>query len=107
MEPNRVASALLVDDDPGSQQANKERLEGEGYSVVLAADASEGLARARKILPNAIFVHLASRSAGNVPFMQALRGDDSCRHIRVVILPDPARADSARKPLRPVPRDAW
>jgi hypothetical protein len=45
--------------------------------------------------------------AGNVQFMQALRADDSCRHIRVVVLPNRARVDPAKKPLRPVPRDAW
>jgi hypothetical protein len=44
---------------------------------------------------------------GNVPFMQALRADDTCRHIRVVVLPNQARVDLPRKPLRPVPRDAW
>jgi CheY-like chemotaxis protein len=104
---NRDATALLVDDDPGSQQANRQRLEADGFSVVLAGDASDALARARKILPDAIFLHLGSRSAGNVPFMQALRADDSCRHIRVVVLRNLASVDRARKPLRAVPRDLW
>lgn len=106
MDINRVATALLVDDDPRSQQVNQQRLEEEGFSVVLVRNESEGLARAKQILPTAIFVHLVSGS-GNVPFVQALRADDSCRHIRVVVLPDQARVDPARKPLRPVPRDGW
>ena len=107
MDSKRVATALLVDDDPGSQQANQQSLEQDGYSVVLVRDENDGLARAKQILPDAIFVHLVSRGAGNVPFMQALRADDSCRHIRVVVLPEHARVDPAKKPLRPVPRDAW
>lgn len=107
MDANRVATALLVDDDVGSQQANRQRLEHDGYSVVLVQDENEGLARAKQIRPDAIFVHLVLRGVGNVPFMQALRADDSCRHIRVVVLADQARVDAAKKPLRPVPRDAW
>ena len=107
MDTNRVATALLVDDDPASQQANQRGLEHDGYSVVLARDGTDGLARAKQILPNAIFVHLVLRGAGNVPFMHALRADDSCRHIRVVVLPNQALVDPANKALRPVPRDAW
>ena len=107
METDRVVTALLVDDDAGSQQANRERLEHDGYSVVLVQDGNDGLARAKNIHPDAIFVHIGLRGAGNVHFMEGLRRDDSCRHIRVVVLPDLARVDAAKKPLRPVPRDAW
>ena len=104
---NRVATALLVDDDARSQQTNRLGLEHDGYSVVLVADGADGLTRAKQIHPDAIFVHLVEAGAGNVRFMQALRADDSCRHIRVVVLPDRARVDAAKKPLRPVPRDGW
>jgi CheY-like chemotaxis protein len=107
LDTTRVATALLVDDDAGSQQANRQLLENDGYSVVHVEDGSEGLARAKQMRPDAIFVHLVLRGAGSVPFMQALRADDSCRHIRVVVLPDRARIDPVKKPLRPVPRDAW
>jgi adenylate cyclase len=107
LDTNRVATALLVDDDSRSQEANQRRLEQDGYSVVLVRDENNGLARAKQILPNTIFVHLVLSGAGNVPFMQALRADDTCRHIRVVILPNQTRVDLPRKPLRPVPRDAW
>lgn len=106
-QSNRVATALLVDDDAGSQQANRRGLEHDGYSVVLVEDGHDGLVRAKQIRPDAIFVHLTLGGAGNVPFMQALRSDDSCRHIRVVVLPERARGDAARKALQPVPRDAW
>ncbi len=107
MDTNRVATVLLVDDDAASQQANCQRLEQDGYSVVLVQDGNDGLARAKQIRPDAIFLHLVLRGAGNLPFMQALRRDDSCRHIRVVVLPDRTGVDAAKMPLRPVPRDAW
>jgi len=106
LNTNRVATALLVDDDPTSQQSNQERLEHDGFSVFVARDGIEGLARAKQIMPDAIFVHLA-KGAGNIPFIQDLRADDSCRHIRVVVLTSQARVDPAKKPLRTVPRDGW
>lgn len=107
MDTNRVATVLLIDDDARSQQANRQRLEQDGYSVVLVQDGNDGLARAKQIRPDAIFLHLVLRGAGNVAFIQALRSDDSCRHIRVVVLPDRAGVDAPKMPLRPVPRDAW
>ena len=106
MDANRIVTALLVDDDPQSQQANQERLEADGYSVVLVRDPNEGLARARERAPDVIFVHLVGKATGNLPFIQALRSDDSCRHIRVVLLRGEARSEQRPlQRLRAVPRD--
>ena len=107
MDANRVAAALLVDDDPDSQQANQHRLEGDGYMVALARDQNDGLARAKQTAPNVIFIHLVSGEAGSMSIFQALRSEDACRHIRVVVLRNQPRADVARKKLRTVPRDGW
>lgn len=105
MVANRIATALLVDDDPQTQQVNTQRLEDDGYIVILVREENEGLARAKEMAPNAIFVHLRSRAAGNLPFIQALRSDDSCRHIRVVVLSSQPRFEVPMTRLRAVPRD--
>lgn len=108
MVANPVATALLVDDDQISRQANRDRLEGEGYTVVMAQDETEGLSRARQSSPNVIYIHLvASKSA--IPFMQALRSDDSCRHIPVVVIREQVHLEAAQKQknLRSVHRDRW
>ena len=107
MDARHATTALLIDDDPDSRQANQEQLEADGFSVVLVRDPNEGLAGARRTAPAAIFVHLLAGEAGNIPLIQALRSDDSCRHIRVVVLRDRPKAVLARKQLRAVPRDAW
>jgi CheY-like chemotaxis protein len=111
MDANHTVSALLVDNDPGSQQATLRRLEDEGYSVVLVRDQNDGLARAKQMAPNVIFLHLVNGESGSIPFIQALRADDSCRHIRVVVVREPARVqpriDLTKKQLRTVPRDGW
>jgi CheY-like chemotaxis protein len=109
LDANRAATALLVDDDLVSRQANRSRLEGEGYSVVMAQDESEGLNRARQSSPNVIYIHLVAGSRGSIPFMQALRSDDSCRHIPVVVIRENLSVEAAQKQkkLRSVNRDRW
>jgi CheY-like chemotaxis protein len=109
LEATRAATALLVDDDLVSRQANRLRLETEGYMVVLAQDEAEGLTRAKQSSPNVIYVHLAAGARGSVPFMQALRSDDSCRHIPIVVIKAPGNVQAAQKlkTLRSVHRDRW
>ena len=75
MNAVRVATALLVDDDVSSRQANQERLEDDGYTVVVARDQAEGLDRAKQSAPNVIFIHLVSEGVGSLPFIEALRAD--------------------------------
>src|SRR5438552_17460083 len=86
MNAVRVATALLVDDDVSSRQANQERLEDDGYTVVVARDQAEGLDRAKQSAPNVIFIHLVSEGVGSLPFIEALRADDVGGHIPVVVL---------------------
>jgi CheY-like chemotaxis protein len=100
-------TALLVDDEVLSRKAQQSRLEGEGYTVFVAADRAEALSRARQIHPNVIFVHLVSGSTGNLPLIQALRAEDACRHIPIMVLRDGGDSRVARTKLKSVPRDAW
>jgi hypothetical protein len=54
-----------------------------------------------------IFIHMAGGRAGSLPLIEALRSDDACRHIRIVVLPDQSvRARGDRK-LHAVSRDLW
>lgn len=103
----RTATALLVDDDEASVQSTRQRLEGDGYTVLLARDGSEGLARAKQSLPDVIFTHLVAAGHSNVAFIQALRSDDSCRHVPVMIVTGRQDPRSVQKKLRPVSRDRW
>lgn len=109
MDASRAATALLVDDDVVSRLANRGRLEGEGYAVVMASDANEGLGRARQSNPNVIYIHLVAGSRGSIPFMQALRADDKCRHIPVVVIRESLTPEAAQKQkkLRSVHRTSW
>lgn len=103
----RSATALLVDDDDASIQATRQRLEEDGYTVLVARDGNEGLARAKQSMPDVIFTHLVAPGHSNVAFIQTLRSDDSCRHLPVMILSGRQERNSAHKKLRPVSRDRW
>lgn len=102
-----TATALLVDDDDASFQATKRRLEDDGYTVLLARDASDGLARAKQSVPDVIFTHLVAGGHDNVDFIQALRSDDVCRHMLVMVVTSRPESGLTHKQLRPVSRDRW
>ena len=103
MDANR-ATALLVDDHPTSLVANLRRLEGEGYSVVAARNEGDALSQARRSAPNVIFVHLVTTGLGSLSLIQALRADDGCRHIPVVLITDYSDRRVGSK-LHSVPRE--
>jgi CheY-like chemotaxis protein len=105
MDANHRPTALLVDDEPLSRKAAQARLEGEGYMVFAASGQTEALAQARQVAPNVIFVHAST--AGNLPLIQALRSDDSCRHIPIVVLREGKDVRIASTKLKTVPRDGW
>src|ERR1700686_1153717 len=103
----RTSPALLVDDDSGTWLANQRRLEDDGYSVVVARSGTEGLGRARQSAPNVIFIHLVGNGQDRLSFIQALRSDDSCRHIPVVVMPGLPSTVRPNKGLHKVNRDRW
>ncbi|HEY8634832.1 MAG TPA: response regulator [Candidatus Dormibacteraeota bacterium] len=107
MQVIRTATALLVDDEPESRKANLGRLEEQGYLVTVAESATEALTRARQSAPKVIFVHLAGVGGGNVSLIQALRADDSCRHIPVVVVNNHRDARVIKTKLRTVQRAGW
>jgi CheY-like chemotaxis protein len=106
MHATHTPTALLVDDEPLSRKAEQARLEGEGYMVFAANGQTEALAQARLTAPNVIFVHVLS-TGGNLPLIQALRSDDACRHIPIVVLRAGTDVRISRTKLKTVPRDGW
>jgi CheY-like chemotaxis protein len=100
-------TALLVDDQLTSRAAQSARLEGEGYTVFVAHNQADALSRAKQVAPKVIFAHLGRSGLGNLALIQALRSDDTCRHIPVVVVRDLPAVAARPKQLRPVPHDSW
>jgi CheY-like chemotaxis protein len=107
MDATRLTTALLVDDQPASRKANQGRLEDQGYLVTVAENATEALSRVRQSAPKVIFVHLAATGRGNLSLIQALRSDDGCRHIPVVVVSDHRDVRVEKTKLRTVQRGGW
>ena len=100
-------TALLVDDELISRVAHSSRLEGEGYTVFVAQNQTDAVARAKQVAPKIIFAHLGRAGLGNLALIQALRSDDTCRHIPVVVVKDQPAVAAKPGQLRPVPHDSW
>jgi CheY-like chemotaxis protein len=103
----RTATALLVDDEPASRKANLGRLEDQGYLVTVAENATQALRSVRQAAPTVIFVHLLASGPGNLPLIQALRSDDSCRHIPVVVVTNHSDFRMEKTKLQTVQRQSW
>lgn len=105
--PKGPPVALLVDDHPTSRRSNQFRLEKQGYVVLLAENEAEALDQARQSSPTAIFLHLGFTDLRNLPLIEALRADDGCRHIPVVVLSDQPDTRAEKVSLHAVHRDVW
>jgi CheY-like chemotaxis protein len=105
MEANHIA--LLVDDEPASRSEHQVRLEGQGYTVFVALNQADALSRAKQTAPKIIFAHLGSSGLGNLALIQALRSDDTCRHIPVVVVTNPPAVAPKPSKLRAVQHDSW
>lgn len=105
MEAARTVRVLLVDDSPLTSMERRKRLEADGFSVLVAADANEALARVKASPPTIVFLHLTSGASAS--FVQQLKADLNSRHIRVELYDSYYREGRAQPGLRPVARGGW
>jgi CheY-like chemotaxis protein len=103
-------NVLIVDGDGAGSRGHKKKLEALGYHVINAADGSAALTVARQTAPRVIFLGIdrfaIDRGSERTSFLQALRRDDSTRHIPVTMLPsDPERLE--RMGLSRIAREHW
>jgi PleD family two-component response regulator len=97
---------LLMDDGVRTRQ-HRDKLQGQGYHVLSAADAGAALSIARQAVPRLIFLRSDSSGSGLTGLLQALRSDDHTRHIPVAMLPKKFDHAFERLGLRLVGRELW
>lgn len=100
-------NVLLVDDDRASTAAHRKRLQHLGYHVVETADTGAALTIARQSAPRIIFLRMDRTGSGLTRFLQALRADDSTRHIPVAMLSNGGDRSTEPMGLRSVRREVW
>lgn len=100
-------SALLVDDDSSTFALHWDRLHALGYHVIKATDPAAALTIAKQATPRVIFVSIGQRGSGGTPFLQALRSNDSTRHIPVGILSNHQDRWLESLGLRRIGRELW
>jgi CheY-like chemotaxis protein len=107
MVAKRIATALLVDEEPTSRSANQSRLEDDGYVVLVAQNETDALSRAQESTPTVIFVHLLATGHGSLSLIEALKADDACRHIPVVVINDHPDVRTMQAKLHAVRHEGW
>lgn len=98
MEPNAAArgvglaeraaprSILIVDDEPYILRALMYLLRREGYEVEIAADGEEGLARARSLHPEVVFLDMMMPRLNGLQVVERMRLDPELARSYVIML---------------------
>jgi len=77
---------LLVDDDQALRQLYSVELTGQNYSVVVAGDGEEGIAKARQEKPDLVLLDIMMPKMDGVAALGKLKEDPALKDIPVIML---------------------
>lgn len=77
---------LVIDDDPGVVRLNNSLLKSEGYDVISASDGLEGILKAQKESPDAIFLDLILPEMHGYEVCKKLKSDETTKSIPIIIV---------------------
>jgi len=86
----RKPVVLVVEDDPDNSSLLKSYFSGHGYEVQIAVRGPEGLAAARKQVPDLILLDIVLPEMDGLAVCQALRASPRTSHIPVIFLTEKA-----------------
>lgn len=89
-----VSQLLVVEDNLDVLAYVSDLLRGMGYQVLTANNGKEGLAQARKHLPDLIISDIMMPKMDGFEFAKAIRSDQRCSHIPLVLLTSKASDES-------------
>ena len=90
-------SILVVDDQPLSIKLIQLILEGEGYHVLVAANATEALQAVQHSKPDLILMDIHLPSLDGLALTKLLRSDMESRHIKIVAISAYATAEDDQR----------
>ena len=77
---------LVIDDDSDTCEMLSRTFDKEGYRVLIAMSADEGLQKAREYLPNAITLDVMMPGTDGWALLRSLKSDADVMHIPVIML---------------------
>lgn len=81
-----MAKILFIEDEEALQHALGDSLVGVGYKVFQATDGENGLAMAKRELPDLILLDLILPQKSGFEVLDALKGDITTKNIPIIIL---------------------
>lgn len=95
-----MATILIIDDETSVATLLAELLDEEGYSVVIAFDGSDGLARARAVRPDLILSDVMMPGLDGYALVQAIAADPDLQDTPIVLMSaGPAGPKAAALPV--------
>jgi CheY-like chemotaxis protein len=77
---------MVVEDNEPSREALSRRLMRRGYAIVAAADGREAVDMARSVKPDLILMDLGLPGIDGWAATAQLKGDETTRHIPIIVL---------------------
>ena len=84
---------MVVEDNEPSREALSRRLMRRGYAIVAAADGREAVDMARSVKPDLILMDLGLPGIDGWEATAQLKGDETTRHIPIIVLSAHAMKD--------------
>lgn len=84
--PTRPVLALIIDDDPDAREMQSMHLRELGCDVATAASADEGIATARRLLPDLITLDVMMPRKSGMEALHEFKTDPALRDIPIVIV---------------------
>jgi signal transduction histidine kinase/CheY-like chemotaxis protein len=86
LAPPTSGVVLVIEDDPAARELTVERLARHGYATATAADALDGLRRARELVPAAITLDIVMPGYSGWSVLAALKADPELCVIPVIVV---------------------
>ena len=93
------AKILFIEDNELNRDMLSRRLQRKGYSVVMARDGIEGIARAKSELPDIILMDMSLPELDGWQAAKRLKSDNLTKHIPIIALTAHAVAGDREKCL--------
>ena len=102
---NPPVRILLAEDDRILRRAGEVTLRRQGYTVVVAVDGEDALAKAREHKPDLILLDVIMPKIGGFEVLARLQSDDETRHIPVIMLSNLGQASDVQHAVARGARD--